>query len=190
MTTEHEERPEYVPIGFDVAPAAPHGATTTVQIFPDNDEVRDIRGLRIYNRPGEIEIQHLSYYGALRDDQSRSIVSDVGLFDAADYNVELTEVDSVQEKEAPRFCRVHCGLVSQHRPVTLTFSSKPNYIGNLRGVFYSRRVVPADPLGTITPWSEHPHFLRFLDLSFETRPPPPACELIYYGWIGRGRAGL
>lgn len=198
MTTESLEHPEYVPIGFDVAPSAPPGAMTTVVVFPP-DGVCEVRGIRIYNRPGEIEISRLSYFESLSapdpESQQRSLGSAVGPFDAADYNVELRDVDSVQEAASPRFCRVHWGLISSSRPVTITFtpktsSSKAQYTGSLHGVLYGHRVVPGDPLNTRVPWREHPHFRRFLELSFETPPPDPACELIYYGWVGRGRAGL
>lgn len=196
MTTEHRDSPEYIPIGFDVAPSAPHGNPTTILVMPTDMATREIRGIRLYHRPGEIEVLRLSYYESWsRDsknllDSKNLIDSAVGPFDAADYNVELEDVDSVQEKDAPRFCRVHWGLVSQHRPVTMTISAKHGFDGNFKGVLYSRRVISADPIGTIVSWKDHPEFRRFLQLSFEMLPPDPTCELMYYGWVGRDRAGV
>jgi hypothetical protein len=138
-----------------------------------------------------VEVFRLSYFDDFASlDAGRPMLSASGPFDAADYNVELGDaVESVHEPDAPRFCRVHWGLVSLERPVTITFASKSDPEARFRGTLFCRRVLPNDPIGAPLAWHDDRHFMRFLQCSFEKQPPGPACELIYYGWIGRRRAG-
>lgn len=103
------------PLGMRVQANSPAGCATTIIVSPNNSGRFLIRGVRSFNKPGEIEILRL----ATGDGLHRNATS----FDSASYSLDHGAFKDTDPGEHLAYYRAPWGEINNQDPMTISFAA-------------------------------------------------------------------